>query len=232
MNGIGPDFYEETKYSPGVPPDYGEMPSAPLGEIGLPKPAQEGGTLAKLLASRRSRRKFAGQPISIDDLSFLLWACDGVSESGKNPAWRTAPSAGRMHPIDTWVVVLRVDGLESGIYRYVPASHSLELFRKGNYEEATVKAAAGQEWIHGAAAVFIWIAEFARTTTRYKDRGYRYVFLDAGHICQNLYLAVESLSLGMTAIAALVDDEVNALVGADGEERSILYMAALGKPVA
>jgi SagB-type dehydrogenase family enzyme len=170
--------------------------------------------------------------MTLDELSYLLWASNGVSAPGAPAYNHTAPSAGRTHPIETWISASRVDGLESGIYRYVAEGHALELYRKGDYEEVTVKAAAGQEWIHGSCVVFIWIAEFARTTNRYKDRGYRYVFLDAGHICQNLYLAVESLSFGMTAIAALIDDEVNALVGADGVERSIVYMAGVGKPQA
>ena len=80
--------------------------------------------------------------------------------------------------------------------------------------------------------VMIWTGVFERTTSKYRDRGYRYVFLDAGHIGQNLYLACESLGLGMTAIAALVDDEVNAIVGADGRDESVVYMAALGRPKA
>jgi len=186
-------------------------------------------TLAKLLASRRSRRKFTGERISLEDLSFLLWAADGVSSKGLPPHLRTAPSAGARHPLDTYCVVTRVNGLDKGIYRYRVENHALELLRQGDFEEAAVIAAAGQEWLRGSAVVFIWIAEFARTTSRYKQRGYRYVFLDAGHICQNLYLAAESLSLGVTGIAALIDDEVNALVGADGREYSIVYMAALGR---
>lgn len=233
MDGIGPRFYEETKYAPAVTPDYGPIAPGPLATVALPAPkAALGGALSKLLSTRRSRRKFTGRPLTLDELSYLLWAADGVSAPGAPAHNRTAPSAGRAHPIETWLSVSRVEGLDNGIYRYVVEGHSLELFRKGDYEEATVKAAAGQEWLRGSGVVFIWIAEFARTTNRYKDRGYRYIFLDAGHICQNLYLAVESLSLGMTAIAALVDDEVNALVGADGAERSIVYMGAVGRPVA
>ena len=114
------------------------------------------------------------------------------------------------------------------VYRYMVEGHSLELLRRGDFEAEAVDAAAGQEWIRGSAAVFVWTAVFERTTSRYKDRGYRYVFLDAGHIAENLYLAVEALGLGMTAIAALMDDAVNAIVGADGTDESVVYMAALG----
>jgi SagB-type dehydrogenase family enzyme len=228
MPGIGAQFYEATKYAAGTPADYGALPQSPLAQVDLPKPHTRG-ALAKLLSSRRSRRKFTGEPISLDEFSFLLWASGGVAAPGLAPHFRTAPSAGARCPLDTYVIVLRVEGLEKGIYLYRVESHSLELVRKGDFEEPAVKATAGQEWIRGSAFVFAWIAEFARTTSRYKDRGYRYVFLDAGHVCQNVYLAAESLGFGTTGIAALVDDEVNALVGADGVERSIVYMAALGK---
>jgi SagB-type dehydrogenase family enzyme len=231
MAGIGDLFYQATKYSAGKASDYGPAPAAPLATVELPKPKGGGkAALAKLLASRRSRRKFTAEPIGIDDLSFLLWAADGIAAKGLPPHKRTAPSAGARHPIDTYCIVTHVEGLEKGLYRYRVEGHTLELVRKGDFERAGVKATAGQEWTVGTAVIFIWMAEFARTTSRYKDRGVRYVFLDAGHICQNLYLAAESLGLGMTAIAALDDDETNALVGADGTEVSIVYMAAVGKP--
>jgi SagB-type dehydrogenase family enzyme len=230
MTGIGDEFLQATKYSAGTVSKYGPLPQAPLAVVELPKPKSERKTsLVKLLSSRRSRRKFTGEAITLDDLSFLLWASDGVAQKGMAPHFRTAPSAGAKHPLDTYCIINRVWGVEKGLYRYRVESHTLELLRKGDFEDAAVKATAGQEWTKGSVAVFAWVAEFARTTARYKERGYRYVFLDAGHICQNLYLAAELLGLGMTAIAALDDNETNALVGADGQEYSIVYMAALGK---
>ena len=229
MTGIGDEFLQATKYSAGAVSRYGPLPQAPLAVIELPRPkSQRKASLAKLLSSRRSRRKFSGDAITLEDLSFLLWASDGVAQKGLAPHFRTAPSAGAKHPLDTYCIINRVSGVQKGLYRYRVESHTLELLRKGDFEDAAVKATAGQEWTRGSVAVFAWVAEFARTTARYKERGYRYVFLDAGHICQNLYLAAELLGLGMTAIAALDDNETNALVGADGQEYSIVYMAALG----
>jgi len=230
MAGIGDEFYQATKYSLGKPTDYGPLLSPPRPTVVLPPPqTRSRASLPRLLGERRSWRKFSGEPADIGMLSFILWASDGITAPLAGPQFRAAPSAGARHPIDTYVVANRVEGLERGVYFWNVTRAGLEMIRKGDFEEAAVKAAAGQEWIRGSVAVFIWIAEFARTTSRYKDRGYRYVFLDAGHICQNLYLACQASGLGMTAIAALDDDEVNALAGVDGRERSVVYMAALGR---
>jgi len=228
MAGIGDEFYQATKYSLGAVTDYGPLLPQPYATVDLPEPrTQARSALVSLLRERRSWRRFAGDPIDLEKLSFLLWASDGVTMKA-GPQFRTAPSAGARHPLDTYVIANRIKGLGKGIYLYDVPRHALQTVRKGDFEEAAVKASAGQEWVRGSAAVFVWIAEFARTTSRYKERGYRYVLLDAGHICQNLYLACAVSGLGITAIAALADDEVNALVAADGRERSVAYMAALG----
>ncbi len=229
MSGIGKEFYQSTKYAPQKELKGLQPPAEPQKVVSLPVPPQGARKdLAEALSSRRSRRKFTGVPLSLAQLSFLLWASDGVSEPDLPPLYRTAPSAGAKHPIDTYVVATRVEGLEPGVYRYMVEGHSLELLRRGDFELEAVEAAAGQEWIKNSAALFVWTAVFERTTSRYKDRGYRYVFLDAGHIAQNLYLSVEALGLGMTAIAALIDDAVNAIVGVDGIDESVVYMAAVG----
>jgi len=229
MASEGDRFLQSTKYPPERKPDYGPVPGEPLDVVKLPTPAgAPEARLSDLLSARRSRRKFTGGSISLGDLGYLAWAADGVSEPDMPPLYRTAPSAGARHPLETYLLVNRVEGLEPGVYRYGVEGHELEQLRKGDFSEAAVTAAAGQEWVRSAAVVFVWTARFERTTSKYRDRGYRYVFLDAGHVGQNLYLAVESLGLGMTAIAALTDDEVNAIVGADGTEESVVYMAALG----
>mgnify|MGYP001286546793 CR=1 FL=1 len=232
MGSIGEDFYRETKYAPAEPSVFAPVGPVALKTVKLPPPRSPSrASLARLLSKRRSRRAFSGESISLGDLSFLLWASDGKSSRRMPSHLRTAPSAGARHPLDTYCIISHVEGLAPGVYRYRLDEHSLEMLREGDFRAATVKATAGQEWTFGAAVVFAFIAEFARTTSRYKDRGYRYVFLDAGHICQNLYLAAEALSYGVTGIAALVDDEVNAIVAADGTERSVVYMAALGRPL-
>lgn len=231
MHGTGRKFYELTKYPPAEKLSIAPVAPTPLEVVGLRAPAVEsGGGLGELLAGRRSRRKFSGGAVTVEDLSFLVWASDGVSSPAVPPSRRTAPSAGAKHPVITYLVVNCVEGLDSGVYRYNVADHALEMLRRGDFEEAMVTVSGGQKWLRGASVVFVWTALFARTTDTYEERGYRYIFLDAGHICQNLYLAVEELQLGTTAIAVFIDDEVNALVGADGHEESVLYMAAVGTP--
>ncbi len=229
MMDIGQKFYQATKYPPTDKLELEPPAEEPLKTVTLPPPGRgREANLSDLLAARRSRRKFTGKSVPLQDFSYLLWASDGLSSADAPVTFRTAPSAGAKHPLDTYVVVTRVEGLEPGVYKYRVEDHSLSMLRAGDFEKAVIQAAAGQDWIQKSAAVFIWIAVFQRTTERYKERGYRYVLLDAGHICQNLYLAVESLGLGMTGIAALIDDHVNTIVGADGAGESIVYMAAVG----
>jgi SagB-type dehydrogenase family enzyme len=227
MEGIGREFMRGTKWPAAGSTEYGPVESAVRVPLSRPE-ARESASLSALLAARRSRRKFGGEAIGEPDLSWLLWAADGIAAQGGPVHFRTAPSAGARHPIDTYVAVLRVDGVEPGIYRYVVDGHALERIRTGDFESACIRAAAEQDWLTGAVAVVIWAAQFARTASRYKERGYRHVLLDAGHICQNLYLGCESIGLGITSIAALIDDEVNALVGIDGRDASVVYMAGVG----
>ncbi len=229
MTGIGQKFLQATRYPPAEKLVLEPPPAAPLKEVSLPTPGRRGeASLPDLLASRRSRRKFSGKAVSIEDFSYLLWAADGISSPDLPLKLRTAPSAGAKHPLDTYIVVSRVETLEPGVYRYRVQDHSLEMLRAGDYEKAIIQAAAGQDWIERSAAVLIWIGVFARTTEKYGERGYRYVHLDAGHVCENVYLACESLGLGVTGIAALIDEDVNTIVGADGTAESVVYMAALG----
>jgi SagB-type dehydrogenase family enzyme len=145
-------------------------------------------------------------------------------------ALRTAPSAGALYPVETYLSVQAVEGVESGIYHYGVQSHELELLRKGDFREAVALAALDQGFLAEAAAVFAWTAVFARSKWKYKERAFRYVYLDAGQIAQNLALAAVALGLGSCQVAALYDDEVNAVLGVDGKEESILYMTAVGRP--
>ncbi|GAH89464.1 unnamed protein product, partial [marine sediment metagenome] len=165
MHGPGRKFYELTKYPPAEKPSAAPVAPTPLEVVGLRAAAAEsGGKLAELLATRRSRRKFSGGAVRVEDLSFLLWASDGVSAPDLPPGRRTAPSAGAKHPIATYLVVNHVEGLDSGVYRYNVADHALEMLRCGDFEETMVTVSGGQKWLRGASVVFVWTAFFARTT--------------------------------------------------------------------
>jgi SagB-type dehydrogenase family enzyme len=238
--GIGDRFQDETKYVRDKlpagyldwrkkPGPYKSYPEAQM--IALPAPERAGGMpLWEAVGGRRSVRDFRGSPLSARDLSQLLWSSQGITRIMGEYALRAAPSAGALYPIETYLSVQAVEGIESGIYHYDVREHGLDLLRNDDFREAVAGAALDQGFLVEAAVVFAWTAVFARSKWKYKERAYRYVYLDAGHIAQNVALAAVALGLGSCQIAALYDDEVNAVLGVDGKEESIVYMTAVGRP--
>jgi SagB-type dehydrogenase family enzyme len=210
------------------PETYKEYPDRP--STALPEPKRPVSSLDELLRARRSVRRFSEYPVSLEDLSYLLWAGDGITRREKGYEFRTAPSAGALYPVETYVAVNEVVGLAPGIYHYSVKLHALELIKRGHLGEEVARAALDQAMCASAPVVFIWTAMFERSRWKYGERAYRYVYLDAGHIAQNLALAAVSLGLGSCQIAATFDDEVNELLGVDGEEESVLYLSVVGRP--
>ena len=154
----------------------------------------------------------------------------GITRRERGYEFRTAPSAGALYPIETYLGVNAVDGVQPGIYHYSVRDHALEQVRKGALGVEVARAALDQAMCARAPLVFMWTAVFERSRWKYDERAYRYVYLDAGHIAQNMALAAVSLGLGSCQIAATYDDEVNELLGVDGEEESVLYMSVVGRP--
>ncbi|KPK89173.1 MAG: nitroreductase [Anaerolineae bacterium SM23_ 63] len=237
--GIGEEFIKRTKYQYMGPSDQQSMmpqPSleAPFEEGGewihLPDPGEGAPDLKEMIDNRTSVRNYADDPISLQDLSYLLWCTQGVKEVvGTQATLRTVPSAGARHAIETYLLINRVLGLPAGLYRYRSLEHRLQEFTL--YEgiaEMIQEAGLKQRHITESAVTFIWAAAVYRMTWRYGERGYRYLFLDAGHICQNLYLSAESLGYGVCAIAAFDDDRMNELLHLDGKEAFVLYLATCG----
>ena len=150
------------------------------------------------IANRQSRRQFGATPLTREELSFLLWATQGVREqSGVAHARRAVPSAGARHALETYLCVLNVEGLNSGFYRYLPLEHQLVVeYRDESAAEKIGWAAFQQNWMSSAAAVFIWSAIPYRMEWRYGLAAHKVILLDAGHVCQNLYLACEAISAG------------------------------------
>jgi SagB-type dehydrogenase family enzyme len=186
--------------------------------------------LWQCLRSRRSRRQFLGEALAQESLMLLLWAAQGITQPGHWP-FRTAPSAGALYPVETYVAAARVDGLEAGVYHWELPDERLALVRaRDDVAKAAAEACLGQGMVARAAVTFIWSAVWARSAQKYGDRALRYAYLDAGHAAQNLHLAVEALDLGTCMIGAFLDDAMNALVGVDGEEESVLYAACVGNP--
>jgi len=239
--GIGDRFQKETKYQrdglPGgylrwdlKPETYKTYPRAP--RTTLPSPQVGGGMpIWETLNQRQSVRSFKNQALSPENLSQILWATQGITRRIHGHAFRTAPSAGALYPVETYLSLFNISSIEPGIYHYAVESHELEQLKSGDFRKATAGAALDQDMAYAANAVFIWTAVFPRSKWKYKQRAYRYVYLDAGHIAGNLTLAAVALGLGSCQIAALYDEDVNALLGIEGENESVLYMSVLGHPL-
>ena len=184
--------------------------------------------ITPLLKKRRSIRKYSSSPISLPDFAFMLWAGQGITAKNGHHLLRTTPSAGALYPIETYCAVARVDGLHPGLYHLDVENFQLECITAGDITSRIAEACLGQQFIQSAAVVFIWTAVLRRNFQKYGDRGLRYVFLDAGHVCQNTLMAVEATGGGGCPIAAFFDDELNALIGVDGREEAVLYLASAG----
>lgn len=184
------------------------------------------------LRDRRSHRKFIEENLSLKELSFLLWATQGVQEiRGNNYATlRPVPSGGARHAFETYIYVNRVEGLRKGLYRYSALSHEL-LFIKDidNSEDIIGATAAGQKFVAQSAAVFYWSCVPYRGEWRYDISAHKVMLLDAGHVCQNLYLACEAIGCGTCAIAAYDQARVDKFLELDGQEEFTIYISPVGK---
>jgi len=237
---IGDLFQKETKYFKGKlsgrplnwhtkPKTYKQYPASP--EIELGAPSSEGGEpLWTAVGKRRSIRNFKHRLLSKKDLSQLLWATQGITKREADFEFRACPSAGALYPVETYLILNDVENIDAGIYHYNIRSHALEQLQKGDFRLKIAQAALDQDMAYAANAVFVWTALFERAKWKYDQRAYRYVYLDAGHIAQNLALAAVSLDLGTCQIGALYDEDVNSLLGIDGKEESVLYMSVVGHP--
>ena len=157
-------------------------------------------------------------------------ASTGVQRKEQGYEFRTVPSAGALFPIETYLVVNNVKNLEKALYHYDIQAHALEELKVGCFSERLARAALGQEMCVDASVVLIWTGVFARSKWKYGQRAYRYVYLDAGHIAQNLALSAVSIGLGSCQIGAFFDDEINQVIGLDGVEESVLYLSVVGHP--
>ena len=184
----------------------------------------------EVLRRRKSIRAFSNQPLSLDDLGFLLWASTGIQRVEQGYEFRTAPSAGALYPIETYIAANNIEDVDSGIYHYNIKNHLLEEIKAGNFGDALAHAALDQQICATASAVFIWTAIFERSKWKYNQRAYRYIYLDAGHIAENLALAAASITCGSCQVGAFFDDEINSIVDIDGAEESTICLSVIGHP--
>lgn len=195
-------------------------------------------SVEKALLQRRSVREYSVEAITLEQLSQLLWACQGISSeltyerAGKSIHFplRTAPSAGALYPLEVYVVVSRVTGLDPGIYHYIPGNsvddHRLKLLQDGDKAYELARAALGQDCIKNAAVNFVIGTVISRTAVKYGDRAERYVFIETGHAGQNICLQAQAFNLGTVTVGAFNDDKVRKLIGTEAEP---VYIICAGK---
>jgi SagB-type dehydrogenase family enzyme len=188
--------------------------------------------LVQALAARKSHRSWRDEPLSPEELGFLLWAVQGVRRKG-GPAsvFRTVPSAGCRHALETYLLVNNCSSLERGVYRYLPLDHALVLEASGgaDFSARQNEAVLMQAFVPKAPVVLVWATIPYRMEWRYMEAAHRVIALDAGHVCQNLYLAVQAVGCGTCAVAAFHQQALDELLGVDGEDEFALYLAPVGK---
>jgi SagB-type dehydrogenase family enzyme len=181
--------------------------------------------LNRALHERRSVREYADGGLSQKELGELLWAAQGITSLG---GYRTAPSAGALYPLEIWVAVGNVEGIETGLYRYDPRDHALKKSKNADVREALAEASLGQMWMAPAPAMIILTAVPSRTKSRYGDRGMRYVYMEVGHVGQNISLAAVALQLGTVVVAAFEDTRVSKVLDLPSGEVP-LYIMPVGR---
>ncbi len=194
--------------------------------IELPKPRQKSNiSLEESLKERRSVREFSEQALTLNEVSQLLWAAQGITEPAGG---RTAPSAGALYPLKIYLVAGVVKDLSAGVYRYETFKHQLIKIKEGDRRIPLSEAAIGQPWLKKAAVNFVITAVYEITTRKYGERGIRYVHIETGHIAQNLLLQAVALGLGAVPVGAFYDNEVKKVLDLKENEQP-LYIIPVGR---
>lgn len=186
------------------------------------------------IRTRRTQREFSDEPVSFKELSRLLNLSYGINggfkiSENETQHFRMSPSAGALYPLELYPVIFNVQGMEKGIYHFNVLENSLELIKKGDFAH-TIADYCCEQWVIEKAGFAILIAAvFGRTTFKYLERGYRFILLDAGHLAQNIYLAATSADASCMTVGGFYDDMMNELIGIDGLEESVVYVAVVGK---
>ncbi|MDI9618787.1 SagB/ThcOx family dehydrogenase [Methanothermobacter sp.] len=186
--------------------------------------------IVRCIRNRKSRRSYTDRPLKLEELSFLLWATQGIRMVAGHSAFRTVPSAGCRHTFETYLAVFNVEGLEAGLYRYIPSVHRLLVeYLDDNISQRIVEASFNQRFTGESAVTFIWTTIPYRMEWRYGLAAHRVILIDAGHVCQNLYLACEAIGAGTCAVAAYDQEYLDEVLGVDGVDEFAIYMAPVGK---
>ena len=208
-------------------PELTPTPSQEQAEvIKLPEPSYDSEvSLEQSLLNRRSIRSYTGEPLTLQEVSQLLWAAQGLTDPG---GLRAAPSAGALYPLELYLVAGDGEDLTAGVYRYQPDGHQLVKTLDGDMRAELAEAALGQAWVKEGAVSIVFTAVYERTTVKYGDRGVRYVHMEAGHAAQNLCLQATALGLGAVTVGAFHDEEVTRLLNLPADEQP-LYIIPVGR---
>ncbi len=194
-------------------------------EIALPEPIYSSHiSIEEALKNRRSARRYKNQAITLRQISQLLWAAQGISSDS---GCRTAPSAGALYPLEVYLIARNVKNLSPGIYHYEPKKHVLKKLKEGDISIQLTRAAMGQQAVKSSAANIVITAVFSRTVKKYGKLGKRFVFMEAGHAAQNIYLQAVSLNLATVSIGAFDAAQVRQSLGIIDEEP--LYLLPVGE---
>lgn len=211
---------------PPNPPQYKQYAEAKM--IRLLRPQYRGLPVEAAIEQRRSVREFSTRAIDFAQLSQLVFAAQGTTGEKYNHPLRAAPSAGALYPMELYVVVNRVEEIPQGIYHYNIRENGLELLEAGDFSARIIEAGLHQSMLGKSCVTFALSAVFDRTRFKYGERGMRYIYMEAGHISENIFLQAISLGLGSVSVGAFYDDKVNLLFGLDGQKESAIYLHAVG----
>lgn len=242
LDNYGDNFQQKSKYKRGkIPQHYLDWINKPktykifsnaIQKIKLPKPDfNDKIDFWRTIQNRHSTREFKDEPLTLMEMSLLLFGMAGLTRIFPQYAFRTTPSAGGLYPIEIYPVVNMVDKLKQGIYHYNIPEHALELLKEGDFRRVVAEGCLGQNMAYISAINFIWTAVIERSKWKYVQRCYRYIYIDVGHIGQNFYLIAEALGLGACTIGAIYDDELNKLLGIDGSNETVIYVGVVGKNI-
>lgn len=235
---IRESFHNETSFTednlkrnlfqakPSAPSPYKTYPEAKV--IKLPRPEYQGIILEDALRKRRSVRSYSSKAITMSQLSQLLFAAQGITAKMSGMSLRSVPSAGALYPFEIYAVVNNIEDLPRGIYHYSISDHALELIKEGDFRKEISDAGLRQNMLGNACVTFVLSAFFDRTRSKYGERGIRYVYIEAGHISQNICLQAVSLGLGSVSVGAFFDDKMNRLIGIDGQKEAVIYLQPVG----
>jgi len=194
--------------------------------INLPEPQYDSDvSIEQSLLNRRSIRSYTGEPLTLEEVSQLLWAAQGITDAR---GFRTAPSAGALYPLEVYVLAGDVEGLTSGVYRYEPDEHQLTKIIDGDKRAELADASLAQPWVKEGAISIVFTAVYERTTSKYGDRGIRYVHMEAGHAAQNLCLQATAMGLGVVTVGAFDDEQVTKALNIPEDEKP-LYIIPVGR---